>query len=305
MSSPNGVLVYQTDASSSTSVQPVWYGRDGKRLALAGPPRVYIQGVLSTDEKHFAAQIVDIVKGSSDIWLLDLTSGILSRITSGSGNKGTPVWSPDGREILFGFRTTSEVDVRRMTIGGGAEQLVQRSTRPVYPGAWLKDGSMLLLGESFGQSFFRITPGTGAEPETLLKTEYSKDGPRVSPDGRWIAYNTDESGRWEVYVAAYPSFTGRRQVSNNGGVQGYWRKDGKELFYLALDGSMVSVAIKPGPPLEAGIPEVLFPTRVRVQPFWDQFAVTGDGQRFLTLDSIETEAKPFTVVLNWPAVARK
>ena len=299
-SSPNGVLVYQTDDSASTSHQPVWYGRDGKRLALAGPPRGYIQGVLSPDEKQFAAHIVDIVMGSSDIWLLDLASGILSRITSGSGDKNTPVWSPDGREILFGFSTTTEVDVRRMTIGGGAQQLVRRSTRPVYPGAWLKDGSMLLL-EDFGQSFFRITPGTGAEPETLLKTEYAKDGPRVSPDGRWIAYNTDESGRWEVYVAAYPSFTGRRQVSNNGGVQGYWRKDGKELFYLALDGSMVSVGIKTGPPLETGIPEVLFPTRVRVQPQWDQFAVTGDGQRFLTLDTIETDARPFTVVLNWPA----
>jgi len=303
-SSPNGTLVYQPDVSASTDLQPVWYGRTGKRLGLAGTPRVYRQGMLSPDEKRFAAQVLNPASGSSDLWLLDLTSGILSRMTSDSAYKGTPVWSPDGREILFSSNKAGKANLYRKTVGGGDEQLVQLSAEPIYPAAWLKDGSIIFMNND-GKSFYRRSPGRDAEPETLLKTEFNKDEPRVSPDGHWVAYNTNESGHWEVYIAAYPSFTERRQISNHGGVQGYWRKDNKELFYIELDGNIVSVPIRPGPALEAGIPQVLFPTRVPVQPQWDQFAVTADGQRFLVLESIESEAKPFTIVLNWPVVARK
>jgi hypothetical protein len=196
------------------------------------------------------------------------------------------------------------LNLYRKMVGGGDEHLVLASAEPVYPAEWLKDGSMTFLNTN-GKSFYRLAPGAGAKPETLLKTEYSKDEPRVSPDGRWVAYNTNESGRWEVYIAAFPSFTERRQVSNNGGVQGYWRKDGKELFYLSLDGNMMSVPIKLGPALEPGIPKVLFPTRIPLTPTADQFAVTGDGQRFLLLESIDSEAKPFTIVLNWPAAVKR
>jgi hypothetical protein len=124
----------------------------------------------------------------------------------------------------------------------------------------------------------------------------------VSPDGRWIAYYADESGRAEVYVATFPAFNERRQVSNNGGVQPAWCKDGRELFYLALDGTMMSVPVKPGPPLETGVPQPLFPTRIPLRPTLDQFAVTGDGQRFLLIESRETDAPPFKIVLNWPAL---
>ncbi len=303
-SSPNGTLVYQPEVSTSTDLQAVWYGRTGKRLGLAGTPRLYRQGALSPDEKRFAAQIMNPVNGVSDIWLLDLTSGILSRMTSDSAAKSTPVWSPDGREILFASNKAGKPNLYRKTVGGGDEQLVHQAAESIYPAAWLRDGSVIFMN-SYGKSFYRKTPGRDAQPETLLKTEYYKDEPRVSPDGNWVAYNTNESGRWEVYIAAYPSFTQRRQVSNHGGVQGFWRKDNKELFYIELDGNIVSVPIKPGPALEAGIPEVLFPTRVPVQAQWDQFAVTGDGQRFLVLESLESEAKPFTIVLNWPAIARK
>ena len=102
-------------------------------------------------------------------------------------------------------------------------------------------------------------------------------------------------------MATFPGFTERRQVSSNGGVQGYWRKDGKELFYLALDGAMMLAPINLGQRLETGAPQVLFQTRIPVTPTRDQFAVTGDGQRFLVIESLETDTKPFTVVLNWPA----
>jgi Tol biopolymer transport system component len=265
---------------------------------------VYRQGALSPDEKRFAAQIMDPKVGINDIWLLDLTSGILSRVTSDPANKDTVEWSPDGREILFSSNKNGVMNLYRKVVGGGDEQLVLASPEALYPGEWLKDGSMVFLNLN-GRSFFRLAPSAGAKPETLLKTDYYKDEPRVSPDGRWVAYNTNESGRYEVYVAAFPSFTERRQVSNNGGCQGYWRKDGKELFYLSLDGNLVSVPIKPGPALEAGLPTVLFSTKVAVQFNFDQFAATGDGQRFLLLESIESEAKPFTIVLNWQPVGKR
>jgi hypothetical protein len=196
------------------------------------------------------------------------------------------------------------MNLYRKLVGGQGEQLVQASAENSYPAQWLKDGSITFLN-GFGRSFYRLAPGAGATPETLLKTDYDKDGMRVSPDGRWVAYNTNESGSWEVYIAAFPSFTERRQVSNTGGVQGTWRKDGKELFYLSLDGNIVSVPIKLGPSLGAGNPAILFSTRVPVHPNWDQFAVTGDGQRFLLLESTASEAKPFTIVLNWLASVKR
>jgi Tol biopolymer transport system component len=299
-SSPNGTLVYRSEIGTFGNLQPAWYDRNGKRLGSIGEPRAYWQGALSPDEKRFAVDVLDPKTGTRDIWLLDLGTGILSRLTSDPASKNTVEWSPDGREILFASNKSGSMSLYRKVVGGGDELLVHASSEDLFPAEWLNDGSFLYLNTG-GKSFYRLASNAGAQPETLLKTEYSKDEPRVSPDGQWVAYHTNESGRWEVYIASFPGFTNRRQLSNNGGVPGYWRKDGKELFYLALDGNMISVPIKPGFPPEAGMPRVLFPTRVAVSPGWDQFAVTGDGQRFLMLETIETEAKPFTIVLNWPA----
>ena len=189
----------------------------------------------SSSRKRFAVEITD-AGGNDDIWLLELSTGILSRVTSDPHSEDTPIWSPDGRELVFCSNRGGRQTLYRKVVGGGDEQPLLPATEPNYPAEYLKDGSLLFMNLS-GKSFFLLPPAPGAKPVTLLKTEYSKDEPRVSPDGRWVAYNTNESGRWEVYIARFPEFTDRRQVSNNGGVQGYWRKDGKELFYLGLDGA--------------------------------------------------------------------
>jgi Tol biopolymer transport system component len=300
--SSNGVLVYRPELSPMTV--PVWYDRHGKRLGAVGEPRQYLQFTLSPDEKRIAAQVIDSRVGASDLWVLELASGIFSRMTSDPADEDGAAWSPDGREIFYSSnRRGGRHSLYRKLVGGGDEQLVLASEESTWAEDWLEDGSFLFVNQN-GRSFFRL-PSAGGGPATLLKTDYSKDEPRVSPDGRWVAYNTDESGRWEVYVAAFPSFTERRQVSNNGGVQGVWRKDGRELFYLALDGTMMSVPITPGPALETAIPQALFPTRVPVWQTRDQFAVTGDGQRLLLLESTEVESKPFVVLLNWPATLKQ
>lgn len=302
-SSPGGTLVYRTESGEADTRQLTWWSRSGKRLEPVGEPRRYIQGTLSPDEKRFALQVGDPAGGPSAIWIMDLSSGILSRATTDPAHKNTVLWSPDGRELLFTSAMDRGTHLHRMAIGGSDERLVPATGEAAYPSAWLRDNS-IVFQNTHGRTFYRLPAGQGAKVESLLETDYDKDGLQISPDGRWAAYNTRESGTWEVYVAAFPSFAQKRQVSNNSGAQARWRKDGNELFYLSLDGNLMSVPIKTSPVLEAGAPTILFSTRVLVDPKQDQYAVTGDGQRFLLLEPLDSEVNTLTVVLNWPAAAK-
>jgi Tol biopolymer transport system component len=297
-SSDNGVLVYRPAAPTITEL--VWYDRHGKRVGTAGEPRAYVELNLSPDQKRIATEIIDPRLGTADIWVLELASGVLARMTSDPAWDEGSAWSPDGREIHYSSVRQGRWNLYRKLVGGGDEQIIFTSAEPRFAEVWAGDWSFLFVSQD-GKSFYRLPAGDAAVPESLLTTEYSKDEPRLSPDGRWVAYNADESGRWEVYIAAFPSFTDRRQVSNSGGVQGHWRKDGRELFYLSLDGTMMSVSVTPGPSIEVGVPQVLFPTRVAVAPTRDQFAATANGQRFLLIEPTETGPTPFVVLLNWPA----
>jgi len=135
----------------------------------------------------------------------------------------------------------------------------------------------------------------------LLKNDFVKNLPNVSSDGRWVAYYSEESGPSEIYVAAFPTFKEKRQVSNGGGCQAQWRKDGKELFYLTLDGKMMSVDVRRGAKLETSTPKVLFKASIRVTARGrSQYCVTGDGQRFIFGEQVEA-GKSLNVVLNWNA----
>lgn len=299
--SRSGALLYRPGYSADLQLTSA--DRSGKRTKL-GEPRRYYQGSLSPDERRMAIQINDPMTATDDIWVLDLPTGILSRVTREPGVATTPQWSPDGRELLFSSNRDGHFVLYRKVVGATTEQAVLPSMTDIYPSQWLQDGSLLLL-DGFGRSFFRLGAGVGAKMETPLATEYRKDGARVSLDGRWVVYNAEESGRWEIYVAAFPSFTQRRQVSNNGGVQGFWRGDGKELFYLALDGTITSVQVKTEGGLETGLPRPLFRSRIPVNALWDQYAVTRDGQRFLMFETPESVARTLSLVLNWPALLRK
>jgi Tol biopolymer transport system component len=139
----------------------------------------------------------------------------------------------------------------------------------------------------------------------LFENGFDVDEPRLSPDGRWIAYDSNESRRWETHAAAFPSFTQQRQVSNTGGGQALWRKDGKELFYLSLDGKIMAVEVKAGSTIETGAPHMLFKTRILVDPHEDQFCVTPDGQRFLVGEPVVESPRAITVIVNWPAMLRR
>jgi Tol biopolymer transport system component len=241
---------------------------------------------------------------STNIWILELSTGIFSRLTF--SNDGDPLWSPDGREVLFlSERRGKWALYRKIVGGGGAETLLFESDDPRFPEHWLPDGKSILLINRNGLVFSRLSLTGERKPTVLLESEFDKDEPNVSPDGHWIAYNSRESGNWEVYVARFPEFTEKRQVSKNGGGQALWRKDGKELFYITQDGKLMAVSVKIGSTIETGVPKLLFQTGLAFNLQNNEYCVSGDGTRFLFGEPIAEAATPFNVVLNWTAEMKR
>ena len=193
--------------------------------------------------------------------------------------------------------------ILRKSAGGGAEQVVISPETALYPEESLPDSSILALTQN-GKDIVRIPP-SGGKPESIFHTDFESDEPHVSPDGRWITYASNESGQWEIYVAAFPAFGSRRQVSNAGGVGPVWRADGKELFYLSPVGKLMSVGFKGGAQPETSVPVELFQTRLRADNRYNQYTVTGDGQRFLVHEPIEENDQPYYVVMNWTSLLKR
>jgi eukaryotic-like serine/threonine-protein kinase len=300
--SSTGVLVYRTAVSNHT--QLVWYGRDGKRLGSAGEPGDYGQIALSPDEKRLAVERLDTGKHTVNVWILELSSGIFSRLTF-SNDDGNPVWSPDGREVLFSSQRGDRRGLYRKVIGGSDETLIIDSTQDMWSENWVADGKSIVIIDHAGKAFSQVQLSGDRNPVVLLKSEFYKDEPHVSPDQRWIAYNATESGRWEVYAATFPGFTAKRQVSKNGGAQALWRRDGKELFYLSLDGKLMVVDVKAEATIETGMPHVLFQTRLAVAGNQDQYCVTGDGNRFIFREPVGESTTPITVAVNWDSELKR
>lgn len=187
-------------------------------------------------------------------------------------------------------------------LGSPSEQLLLKSADTRFPESWSPDGRKVLVISIDGKAAYLVSTDGKGETEKLFETNFRADEFHISPDGRWVLYNSDESGRWEVHVAAFPKFDKRRQVSNAGGCQALWRKDGKELYYLSLDGKLMGVDVKvTEQAVETGVPKVLFQTPISPDPQREQYCSTGDGKRFLLLEDLKTEKEPFTVVLNWSA----
>jgi DNA-binding winged helix-turn-helix (wHTH) protein/Tol biopolymer transport system component len=296
--SENGVLVYR--AVSSKMSQLAWYGRDGSRLGPVGEPGMYDVISMSPDDTHLAVQFRTPETTNYDIGTLEVSTGIFFRQTFDPNEDVSAVWSPDGRELIFSSdrRGDEKYDLYRKTVGGGVEVPILESNEGKFAQQWLKDGSILFASAN---AFYRLPPAGERKPVLLYKTKFFKNAARVSSDGHWVAYQSRESGRWEVYIAAFPAFTEKRPVSTGGGRQPLWRKDGKELLYLSPDGKMMSVDVKGGARLETGVPRILFQYPVRMDNNGQQYSVTGDGKRFIFAEPVEEGSKPFTVVLNWTA----
>lgn len=303
--SENGVLAFQSGSGELN--QPLWFDRGGKQIGALGSASLYFTVWLSPDEKQAAVNRVDTKTGAQDIWLFDLLRGIPSRFTTYPAGNSNPLWSPDGSSIVFSSNREGLNDLYQKTAGGtGNEEALLKSGEEKWPDDWSSDGQFIVY-QSFNPKTkwdLWVLPMSGdRKPFPFLQTEFSEQQARFSPDVKWIAYTSDESGAAEVYVQAFPASGGKWRVSTSGGGQPIWRRDGKELFYIAADRKLMAVKIKLGATFETGAPEPLFETRVlTVTDFRNHYAVSSDGQRFLINSNIEeSRTTPINVVVNWTA----
>jgi Tol biopolymer transport system component len=308
--SANGVLVYQEGGSSSLRL--TWLDRAGRRLGAVGEAGQFSEWVIkfSPDQKTAAVSALDAPTGNFDIWLYDVLRGLRTRFTSDLAYDGVPVWSPDGGTLVFRSDRAGPGDLYRKPADGSRnEELVFADDLIKDPFSFSPDGKYLAydaVGDpKTGYDLWVLpdplqTPGV-SKPRPFLRTEFNEDAPQFSPDGHWIAYQSDESGRDEVYVAAFPGPGGKRRISTSGGSDPSWRRDGKELFYLAPDSHLMAATVEiKGGELEVRRIETLF------GPLNLAYAASADGQRFLALVPPEGQTgPPLAVVQNWVAQLKK
>jgi serine/threonine protein kinase/Tol biopolymer transport system component len=300
--SHTGTIVYRPDRITPSQI--TWFDRRGRRTATLSEPGPYLQVVLSP-RGHRATLVrsdtleVAQAQADTDLWDVDVASGIASRLTSDPTIDTDPAWAPDEHQMAFGSRRTGAMGVFVKDVNSGAEKPLVAWKEPVFVDEWTPDGRFIIFHSSAGRAVWAMPVGGDRKPRMLANTAYTMDEVHVSPDGRWVAYNGDESGRLEVYVAKFPEFTAKRQISSAGGVQPQWRGDGMELFYLGTDRTMMSVRVTAGAEFVGSPPSPLFPTRLAPNPGRPQYAVTRDGQRFLGLERVEEERHTMTFLLNW------
>ena len=318
--SPSGTLAYVESAGRKgvSGSHLVWVSRDGKEVPLPAPVRSYNQPRLSPDGRRIA---VDVVAGATQVqvWLYDIPAGSLSPFTFTGGNRHA-VWTPDGTRIAFQSDREGPQQVfwKRLDGSGVEERLTQNTASQagtVYdiPYSFTPDGRVLTtarVGPTTGADIFAVpVEGGAAQPQRVLHSTAADGAPQLSRDGRWLAYASDESGRREIYVQAFPGPGGKWQVSTDGGNEPLWNPNGRELFYRSGDG-MMSVEVNTASGFAPGKPRVLFTGPYRKGSAWwarPNYDVTADGQRFLMLKNADdpAPATEIAVVLNWAAELRR
>jgi len=314
--SSNGVLVFLRNALIDR--QLTWYDRDGKVLGTTGAPGNY-QGLTLSPDGTRAALYQGSIGQASSIWLLDLPQGTSTRFVFGSASDTSPVWSPDGNRIIFSSNRDGHYNLyRKLASGGKEEDALLKSSEDKFPASWSRDGRFLLYAVDDRKTKANIKaniwvlPMEGDhKPVPFASTEFNEYQARFSPDGHWVAYTSDESGRMEVYVRSFsmnPAGTaveagGKWLISSKGGSAPRWRSDGRELYYQSIyDGRLMAVEIVTTPVFRAGTPRPLglvFPLDTGTP--WDTAA---DGKRFLVAAE-SGKPEPYTVVLNWQTGLKK
>ena len=292
--SDHGTIVFSAEGNAPSTL--TWFDRSGRRTGSVGEPGPYGQLVLSRRGRHATVVRYD-AQQTGDIWDADLASGIFSRLTTHPAEDSDPSWAPDERALAFTSARTGRAAVFVKDLASGKEEPLAALDENAFVDEWTPDGRSVIF-RTFGKAVYAVSVEGDRTPRMLADTPYVEDEVHVSPDGRWVAFNANESGRWEVYVAAFPAFTSKRQISSGGGVQPQWRADGGELFYLAPDGAMMSVRVDARAVFTASPPARLFPTNIMAVAEIPQYGVTADGQRFLGLEPV-AGGTSFTFLLNW------
>jgi serine/threonine protein kinase/Tol biopolymer transport system component len=311
--SANGVLAYRT-GTIHPRTQLSWVERMGKRLGAVGPAGRYANIELSSDGTRVLLEALNTATYTKDIFVMEPARGDLVRLTFGPRNATFPIWSPDGRWIMY----ASDAEdgwwqlYRRRADGVGREERVATTSDAMVPQSWAPDGQSVVY--LMRPSILGVLPTAGPQTPRIFDSAVNENAGRVngygqvSPDGRWLAYASNESGVFNVYVQTYPRPGGGKwQVSKGvGGITPRWRRDGRELFYYSLDGSIMSVPISDSGAFAFGTPVPLFKAKllggvVPAIPWRIQYDVTPDGQRFLLNEPLEDPYSnaPIVVVTNW------
>jgi eukaryotic-like serine/threonine-protein kinase len=308
--SGTGSLVYVTGSVRSAQGKFVWVSRNGAEQDLAAPAHNYVFPRLSPDGRRIA---VSITEQDTQIWQYDLSRETLTRLTFEGKTNGNPTWTPDGKRIAFLSDKDGQSNIYwQMADGSGGLERLNTSEFTQIPSSWSRDGQLLAFIENnptTGQDIWVLrvgdpSPGSGQarKAQPFLRTPFNETVPRFSPDGRWLAYVSNESGRNEIYVQPYPGPGGKWQISTEGGTEPAWNPNGRELFFRS-GGKMMAVDIATQLSFSAGKPKALFEGPYLPTPLTNSnYDVSPDGQRFLMLKPVEQgQAAPMqiVVVLNW------
>ena len=312
--SETGVLAYRL--GSTVERHLIWVDRAGKTLGAVGPPddAALANPELAPDGRLVA--VVRAVQGNADVWLMDAARGTASRFTFDSAVDSSPVWSPDGRRIIFRSSRMGHYDLfQKPADGATEEQPLLVTGEDKSPQDWSPDGRLLLYTSQdprTGSDLWSLSPDGDPKPSVVVQTPFDETQAQFSPDGRWIAYASNETGRYEIYVRSFPGPGGKWQVSTEGGIYPRWRRDGKELFYVAFDNHLMAVPIQAAlarHTVNPGAPSELFVTRLTAGAnvfaggvlSRAQYAVASDGRFLMNVETEAPAAPPITLVLNWTA----
>jgi len=304
-------LLLSTPAFAIPS-QLAWFDRNGRPAGTVGEPGLWVAPRLSPDGRKIAVGVLDLGRNTSDLWLFDVAGGAGTKFVFGSGNNFAPVWAPAGDRLLFGSDRKSKgarQDLWTKSRDGSAEEILLESPDNRTPEDWSPDGKSLSInnvpaqGKRNNQLWIVETAGEKKARPFATEANFQGDS-RFSPDGRWLAYDSDESGRFEVYVRPFPGPGGRWQISTAGGGQPHWRRDGKELTFLTPENKLMAVPIGTTSGFQAGPPALLF----AIHPSLNGAAydATGDHQKFL-VNTVPDEqgSPPLSLLVHWTRLLEK
>ncbi len=299
--SSTGVLAYRNATGNS---RLVWRDRSGRALGEVGSPGMYDHVRLAPDGRRAVVQLFDAQRGGADLWLIELERNVATRFTNDGADAGFAVWSPDGARMVYCRPQDAPPFLHTKPLSGGPQEVLLASNGSMQcAGDWSPDGRSLLFTDrhpSTGSDIWVLALDNGRTPAPLVRTPSREYSPSFSPDGRWIAYASDESGRTEVYIQPFASQGERVRISTDGGTLPRWRRDGAELFYQSADNRVVAVPVRLIGNPEIGAPTPLFELGGAARPdVAIPFDVSADGQRFLVIAPEPGATQGATVVLDW------
>ena len=299
--SANGVLVF-TGGEVGVS-QFTWFTRLGQPDGTVGTAESHSTMAISPDGRKLVYGRREPGGAFQSLWTTDLTRGVTTRLTFGVSRDSDGTWSPDSTRMAYASVRQGDKSLYEVPAAGGVErQILKAEGRQRSIDDWSPDGRFILYHMDAARELWAMPVGSAEKEFLVVKPRSGQvDEPTFSPDGKWVAYNSDESGRPEVYVVPFPPTGARWQVSSSGGMQAAWRQDGRELFFLAADGSLVAVDITLWATVELGMPHALFQTGLIPAATVDQYAASPDGKRFLIMKQVGEDPPP-TVILDWPAL---